>query len=120
MVLRLDHTQRLNLYALLGAQRADVAGIRAIWAIQDQLALTPEEENAIELRREMISGQERAVWNSELALPARELSFTDAEIARLKAAIETWDGYGAADRKWLEPLVALLYPADGILAATLP
>jgi hypothetical protein len=32
MKLTLDHTQRLNLHALLGAQRADVGSIRAIWA----------------------------------------------------------------------------------------
>ena len=33
MKLTLDHTQRLNLHALLGAQRADVAGVRASrWA----------------------------------------------------------------------------------------
>jgi hypothetical protein len=34
MKLTLDHTQRLNLHALLGAQRADVGSIRAIWALQ--------------------------------------------------------------------------------------
>ena len=39
MKVTLDHTQRLNLHALLGAQRADVGSIRAIWAIQDRLAL---------------------------------------------------------------------------------
>jgi hypothetical protein len=31
MNLKLDRTQRLNLHALLGAQRADVGSIRAIW-----------------------------------------------------------------------------------------
>ena len=39
MKLTLDHTHRLNLHALLGAQRADVGSIRAIWSIQDRLAL---------------------------------------------------------------------------------
>ena len=38
MKMTLDHTQRLNLHALLGAQRADVGSIRAIWAVQDKLA----------------------------------------------------------------------------------
>jgi hypothetical protein len=38
MKLTLDHTQRLNLHALLGAQRADVGSIRAIWALQDKIA----------------------------------------------------------------------------------
>jgi hypothetical protein len=44
MKLTLDHTQRLNLHALLGAQRADVGSIRAIWAVQDRIALDAAEE----------------------------------------------------------------------------
>ena len=47
MKLTLDHTQRLNLHALLGAQRADVGSIRAIWAIQDKLALDADEEKVV-------------------------------------------------------------------------
>ena len=104
MKLTLDHTQRLNLHALLGAQRADVGSIRAIWAVQDKLALDADEEKAIELKREVVAGQERTVWNPALTLPSKEFSFTDAEGVRIKAAIETWDAYGAAvDRRWLEP-----------------
>jgi hypothetical protein len=61
--LTLDHTQRLNLHALLGAQRADVGSIRAIWAIQDKLALDADDEKAIELKRETVNGTERTVWN---------------------------------------------------------
>ena len=61
MKLTLDHTQRLNLHALLGAQRADVAGVRAIWSLQDKIALDPDEEESIELKREVVGGQERVV-----------------------------------------------------------
>jgi hypothetical protein len=53
MKLTLDHTQRLNLHALLGAQRVNVAGVRAIWAIQDKLALDSAEEKTLELKREL-------------------------------------------------------------------
>ena len=56
MKIQLNHVQRLNLHALLGAQRGDVATIRALWALQDMLALTPEEEQAIELKREFVAG----------------------------------------------------------------
>jgi hypothetical protein len=44
MKLTLDHTQRLNLHALLGAQRADVGSIRAIWRhrTRSHLMLTRE------------------------------------------------------------------------------
>ena len=106
MKLMLDHTQRLNLHALLGAQRADVGSIRAIWAIQDRLALSADEEKAIDLKREIVAGQERVLWNPALSLQTKEFEFSDAEIARIRAALQTWDSYGvAADRGWLEPLL---------------
>jgi len=106
MKLTLDHTQRLNLHALLGAQRADVGSIRAIWAVQDKLALDAEEEKAIELKREMAGGQERVLWNPSLSIPAKAFDFTEAETARMRAAVEAWSGYAvAADRRWLEPLL---------------
>ncbi len=109
MLLKLGHTQRLNLHALLGAQRADVGSIRAIWKIQDNIALTPDEEKTIELKREMVGGQERVVWNPSLSIPPKEFEFTDADIARITATIETWDGYGVnSDRRWLEPLLMFL------------
>lgn len=114
MKLMLDHTQRLNLHALLGAQRADVGSIRAIWTIQDRLALSADEEKTIELKREIVAGQERVVWNPALSVPPREIEFTEAEVVRIKAAIQTWDSYGvAADRRWLQPLVETLFVAEG-------
>jgi len=112
MKVTLNHTQRLNLHALLGAQRADVGSIRAIWAIQDRIALDADEEQALELKREMLAGQERVVWNPTLSLPAKEFEFSDPEVARIKTAIERWDAYGAAaDRGWLEPLILVLFAA---------
>jgi hypothetical protein len=113
MRLMLDHAQRLNLHALLGAQRADVGSIRAIWSIQDRLALDAGEEKAVELKREIVAGQERVVWNPALSIPAKEFEFTGAEAARIKAALQTWDSYGAAaDRRWLQPLVETLFSTE--------
>jgi hypothetical protein len=112
MTLTLDHTQRLNLHALLGAQRADVGSIRAIWSIQDRIALDADEETSVELKRERVAGQERVVWNPALSVPAKDFEFTDSEVARIKGVIETWDAYNAAaDRCWLEPLVEALFCA---------
>jgi hypothetical protein len=113
MKLTLDHTQRLNLHALLGAQRADVGSIRAIWVVQDRLALDAGEEKRIDLKREIVNGQERTVWNPALSIQPKEFEFPDAEIARIKTAIETWGNYGAApDRRWLEPLIEALFSVD--------
>jgi len=108
--LTLDQTRRLNLHALLGAQRADVGSIRAIWAIQDRIALDADEEKAVELKREMVAGQERVLWNPALSIPAKEFDFTDPEVARIKAAIQIWDSYAVnADRRWLEPVIKALF-----------
>ena len=113
MRLSLDHTQRLNLHALLGAQRADVGSIRAIWAIQDRIALDADEEHAVELKREIVAGQERVVWNPTLSIPAEEFEFTVAEAARIRAAVEACDSYTAnSDRRWLEPLVSSLFDSQ--------
>ena len=113
MKLMLDHTQRLNLHALLGAQRADVGSIRAIWSIQDRIALDSGEEKAVELQREMVAGQERVVWNPALSLPSRKFEFSDPEAARIKAALQTWDSYGVGnDRHWLQPLLDILFAVE--------
>jgi hypothetical protein len=113
MKLTLDHTQRLNLHALLGAQRADVGTIRAIWAVQDKIALDAEEETALELKRETTGGQLRVVWNADRSLPAKEFEFTDAEVARIKAAFQAWDPFGASpDRRWLKPLLDQLFSGE--------
>jgi hypothetical protein len=113
MKLMLDHTQRLNLHALLGAQRVDVGSIRAIWAIQDCIALDADEEAAIELKHELVGGQDRAVWNPTRSLSVREFEFSDSDVARMKAAIQTWDSYSVnADRRWLQPLLRELFSTE--------
>jgi hypothetical protein len=85
----------------------------AIWAIQDRFALNAGEEKAIELKREIVVGQERVAWNPALTLPTKEFEFSDHEIARIKAAMQTCDSYGAAaDRNWLQPLLDLLFSAE--------
>ncbi len=113
MKLTLDHTQRLNLHALLGAQRADVGSIRAIWSVQDTIALAADEEKALELKRETAGGHERIVWNADLSLPAKEFEFSDSQAARIRSALQAWESYAAGgDRRWLQPLVEAVFPID--------
>lgn len=72
-----------------------------------------EEERAIEVKREVVAGQEHVLWNPSLSLPAKEFDFADPEIARFKAAIQTWESYSVgSDRRWLRPLLDLLFPSD--------
>ena len=110
MKLTLDHTQRLNLHALLGAQRADVGSIRAIWAVQDKIALDAEAEKVLELKRGMTGGHERVVWNADLSIPTQEFEFSDPEAARIRSALQSWESFATgSDRHWLEPLVEVLF-----------
>ncbi|HEY9249964.1 MAG TPA: hypothetical protein VIO38_12570, partial [Rariglobus sp.] len=69
---------------------------QAIWAVQDKIALNPDEEKTLELKGEMLKGTERTVWNPALSIPETEFELTDVEVARIRAAIEVWEGYGAA------------------------
>ena len=64
-------------------------------------------------KREMAAGQERLVWNPALSLLAKEFEFSIPDVARIKAAIQTWDSYGvSADRRWLQPLIEILFAAE--------
>jgi hypothetical protein len=81
--------------------------------VQDRLALDDVEEEAIELKRELVNGQERTVWNPALSLAAKEFEFPDAEAARIRTALKAWESYAAGtDRRWLQPLVEALFPPD--------
>lgn len=85
--------------------------MRALWALQDKLALTSEEEKTIELKREVVSGQVRATWNPMLALPPIDFEFSDVEGAHIRAALKAWNSYGAnVDRQWLQPLLQAVCP----------
>ena len=78
--------------------------------IQDRIALDADEEKAIELKREMIAGQDRVMWSPSLSIPAKEFEFSAPEVARIKAAVQTWDSYGVnADRRWLQPVIEALF-----------
>jgi hypothetical protein len=85
-----------------GAQRGDVAAIRALQAIQDRLALSREQEKASELKCEFVGGQERVVWNPERSLPAKAVDVTDSDASRIRPALESWPGFGVeTDRRRL-------------------
>lgn len=109
MVLFLDHQQRLNLHALLGAQRANVAEMRMFWRLQDLLDLTESEREQISYRVATVNNMELPSWDKLKSLPAREFEVSEVEAVRIKRAIEEWPQFfTAADRLWLEPLLEQL------------
>jgi len=66
-----------------------------MWAMQDKIALTLDEDKAIEFKSELAGGHERPVSNPALALPPKEFDPIGTEVARLKATLETWNGCAA-------------------------
>src|SRR5215471_1082181 len=108
MRLALDYTQRLNLHALMGAQRASVDELRMFWRLQDMINLTPEERDAIGYKTSQVGGQVQVQWDSGKNLPVQEYEFKDDEFQRLSKMVrEGQSGFLiGADRIWLEPLLA--------------
>lgn len=71
------------------AQRADVGSICAIWGLQDNFALDNNEEEAIKLKYEPVTGED--VGNPTFSIPKTRVEFTDVKVVRIKTAIETGD-----------------------------
>lgn len=113
MKLALDYTQRLNLHALLGAQRAALDDIRTYWRLQDLIELSADEKAAINYHTATQSnGQSLVQWDAEKAkaTPVREIELQEAEFQKIVKVVKEWQpGFLiAADRVWIEPLLAQL------------
>lgn len=120
MKLTLDHTQRLNLHALVGAQRANVDDMRLWWKVQDRIDLSLEERKAINFRVQQVNGMQQVGWDPNAQLPPAEYEFSPDEFSKISKMIQEWQpGFMIqADRIWLEPLLAQLengQPKDGPL-----
>ena len=107
MTLKLDPTQRLNLHALMGAQRCNVDDLRAYWRLQDQIDLSEVEKKTINYR--LVGegdGPRQPTWDLNGA-KAATFNFSDEDYARLKKVVKEWQpGFlTTADRRWLEPLL---------------
>jgi len=113
MDLFLDHTQRLNLHLMMGAQRGSVDEIRLWWRLQDLIALDDQERTAIEYRTVRFGDAEQPQWNPS-KVSSRRYEFTTDEIERIRKLIKEWQhGFAASDRLWLEPLLAQLEVVSG-------
>jgi hypothetical protein len=51
----------------------------------------PQRESAVEIKSEIIAGQDRVAWNPGLSIPPKEFEFSPAEAVRIRTAIEAWD-----------------------------
>ena len=108
MKLILDHTQRLNLHAIMGQQRGTVDDCRLFWRLQDRINLDDDERKAINYKIAEVNGMPQATWSLNGLGPAT-YDFSDDEIARLRRMFaEFQQGFAANDRLWLEPLLTQL------------
>jgi len=106
----LSFVQRLNLHAVLGAQHnVSVNDVRSIWKLQERIALSPEEESAIDLTE---SADGKIQWNVLKSTPDVDYDFKPVERHRITAALKSLPVFSAspADRKWLEPLLDEFLP----------
>jgi hypothetical protein len=110
MKLSLSYTQRLNLHALVGAQRANLDDLRMLWKLQDRIELSAREKTLVNYRVEQANGGQQVMWDMTATLPLQEYEFNEQESARLSRVLKEWQpGYQiGADRSWLEPLLAQL------------
>ena len=110
MKLTLDHSQRLNLHALIGAQRASVDEMRLFWKVQDRIDLNDAERDKIGYREEQVNGMQQIVWDVYKQLPPQEFEFSSDEFKKISKTVKDWQpGYLIkADRRWLEPLLEQL------------
>jgi hypothetical protein len=109
-VLCLDSTQRLNVHALIGMQRATVDEMRAFWKIQDAIDLSSEEKQAIGYHVQQVDGRQQIGWETGRTLAPKEYQFTQDEVQKIADVVKKWQsGYQiGADRIWLEPLLGQL------------
>lgn len=115
-ILVLDHTQRLNLHALIGSQRANVDDMRLYWKVQDRIELSPDEKEAIGWHlRQNENGPPQIAWDSTRWLAPKEIEFSPDEVQKIVKVVKEWQpGYLInADRMWLEPLLGQLENGSG-------
>jgi hypothetical protein len=110
----LDYTQRLNLHALMGQQRAALDDVRTFWRLQDYIGLNEEERKAINYRVEQVGDMQVPRWDIRAELSGREFEFTTDEAAKLYKILKEWQaGFVVNDRFWLESLIRQFESSNG-------
>jgi hypothetical protein len=114
MKLTLDILQRLNLHALIGAQRGNsVDEVRLWWRLQDRFELSEAERKQINFRVDKVGEAEQPAWDFEKKL-LKEFSLSEEEGNKIEALVTEWfksRGFIVAnDRRWLEPLLDQFLP----------
>lgn len=110
MTLVLDHTQRLNIIALLDL--VECKNRREAWAVcklQETLDLNDQEREVIGLSREVTSdGQQFVRWDLNKTIDRREYHLSEEDIQRITQALDKIPSYVLGRDRWFKPLQAQL------------
>lgn len=110
MTLTLDHSQRLNIIAML--DRLECQGRREVWAVcalQSKLDLSDEERTAIGYRKESTpDGGQFVCWSNNGSIQAKPYELDDGDVKRISKAMDQYPVVLGRDKQWWEPLSAQL------------
>lgn len=110
MVLSLDHTQRLNVIAML--DRLEVQGRREIFAVcdlQKKLDLSDEERTLIGYRKlKTDDGREYVMWGNNGEIQIHEFDLPEDDVKRICNAVDKYPVVLGRDKHWWLPLTAQL------------
>ena len=113
--LTLDHTQRLQLIAML--DRIESPGRREAWcvcALQQRLDLNDEERAIIGWRKQRTEdGREFVLWANGPMLPPKTYELEDDDVQRIVKAMDQCPVVLGRDKAWYLPLVEQLPPLPG-------
>jgi hypothetical protein len=110
MNLTLDHTQRLNLIAMLESLECPGRweGF-AVCRLMEKIQLSDEERERIGWRKmKTPNGQEAIMWNSNGSIEAREYEVSEDDVKRLCNALDKYPVVLGRDKHWWLPLTAQL------------
>jgi hypothetical protein len=116
MHLTLDHTQRLNLIAILDA--LECQGRREMFAVcrlQEKLELNDEERAAIGWRKEKVpdgSGREGVLWSARAEPIICDCEISEDDVQRICRALDKFPVVLGRDKAWYLPLVMQLPMPD--------
>jgi hypothetical protein len=110
MNLNLDHTQRLNLVAILdGLECQGRREAFAVCRLQEKLELNDEERTHIGWRKQKDErGREFVLWNAQAQLPSIDYEFPDDDVQRICRALDKYPVVLARDKNWYLPLTMQL------------
>ena|SRR5215475_11242758 len=110
MILNLDHTQRLNVIAILdGLECHGRREAYAVCRLQEQLDLNDDERTIIGWRKQKDDkGREYVLWNAQAVIGVKPYEISEDDLSRICKAIDKYPAVLARDKNWYLPLIAQL------------